>query len=151
MYMTKEELCEYRELQKEIKRLQARIQKITDPKYGVVADIVKGSSKEFPYTQHPIHIEGFDGYKKQTSINRFHELLSQRIDKSMSKTVEIAEFICGIESVKIRTIFEFRYYDLMTFQQISFKMGWRDESTSRELHDKYLSSLSLPRTTPKIS
>lgn len=149
--MTKEQLCEYRELQKEIKRLQARIQKITDPRHGVVADIVKGSSKEFPYTQHPMHIEGFDGTKKQTTISRVQELLSKRIDKSMTKTVEIAEFICNIESVKIRTIFEYRYYDLLTFQQISYKMGWQDESTSREIHDKYLISFQSPRTPPKDS
>lgn len=146
--MTKEQLCEYRELQKEIKRLQSRIAKLKDSKHGVVADIVKGSSREFPYTQHPIHVEGFDGEKKQATISRVNELLSKRVDKSMAKTVEIAEFICNIDSVKIRTIFEYRYYDLMTFQQISYKMGWQDESTSREIHDRYLNSLSAPRTTP---
>lgn len=135
--MTKEQLCEYRELQKEIKRLQARIEKLKDSKYGVVADIVKGSSKEFPYTEHPIHVEGFDGEKKQSSINRVKELLSKRVDNSMAKTVEIAEFICNIESVKIRTLFEYRYYDLLTWQQIAYKIGVTDESYPRRIHDKY--------------
>lgn len=136
--MTKDQLCEYRELQKEIKRLQARIEKLKDSKYGVVADIVKGSSKEFPYTQHPIHVEGFDGEKKQNSINRVKELLSKRVDNSMAKTVEIAEFICNIDSVKIRTIFEYRYYDLLTWQQIAFKLGCTSEAYPRNIHDKYL-------------
>lgn len=149
--MTKEQLCEYRELQKEIKRLQARIEKLKDKNEGYAADVVKGSSIEFPYTQHPILVEGFDAEKKQASISRFKELLSKRVEKSTNRSLEIAEFICNIESVKIRTIFEYRYYDLMTFQQISYKMGWQDESTSREIHDKYLKSFDIPRTYPKES
>jgi len=138
--MTKEQLCEYRELQKEIKRLQARIIKLKDTKQSIVADIVKGSSIGFPYTEHSILIEGFDGEKKQSSINRVQELLSKRINKSMDQTVEIAEFICSIESVKVRTIFEYRYYDLLTWQQIAYKMGVTDESYPRRIHDKYFES-----------
>lgn len=135
--MTKEQLCEYRELQKEIKRLQARIEKLKDKKEGYAADVVKGSSIEFPYTQHPILIEGFDAEKKQESISRFKELLSKRVEKSMNRSIEIAEFICNIESVKIRTIFEYRYYDLMTWQQIAYKIGVTDESYPRRIHDKF--------------
>lgn len=141
--MTKEYLHEYRELQKEIKRLQGRIAKLSDSKYGVVADIVKGSSTEFPYTEHSILVEGFDGDKKLTSINRFQELLTKRVDKSMAKTVQIAEFICEIESVKIRTIFEYRYYDLLTWQQIAFKIGCTSEAYPRNIHDKYLGDVRL--------
>ena len=136
--MTKEQLCEYRELQKEIKRLQARIEKLKDRNEGYAADVVKGSSIEFPYTQHPILVEGFDAEKKQASISRFKELLSKRVEKSMNRSIEIAEFICNIESVKIRTIFEYRYYDLMTWQQIAYKIGVTDESYPRRIHDKFL-------------
>lgn len=139
--MTKEQLCEYRELQKEIKRLQARIEKLKDKNEGYAADVVKGSSIEFPYTQHPILVEGFDAEKKQASISRFKELLSKRVEKSMNRSCEIAEFICNIESVKIRTIFEYRYYDLLTWQQIAFKMGATSEAYPRNIHDKYLCEL----------
>ena len=135
--MTKEQLCEYRELQKEIKRLQARIEKLKDKNEGYAADVVKGSSIEFPYTQHPILVEGFDAEKKQASISRFKELLSKRVEKSTNRSIEIAEFICNIESVKIRTIFEYRYYDLMTWQQIAYKIGVTDESYPRRIHDKF--------------
>ncbi len=139
--MTKEQLCEYRELQKEIKRLQARIEKFKDKNEGYAADVVKGSSIEFPYTQHPILVEGFDAEKKQASISRFKEILSKRVSKSMDRSLEIAEFICNIESVKIRTIFEYRYYDLLTWQQIAFKMGATSEAYPRNIHDKYLCEL----------
>lgn len=139
--MTKEQLCEYRELQKEIKRLQARIEKLKDKNEGYAADVVKGSSIEFPYTQHPILVEGFDAEKKQVSISRFKEILSKRVSKSMDRSLEIAEFICNIESVKIRTIFEYRYYDLLTWQQIAFKMGATSEAYPRNIHDKYLCEL----------
>ena len=139
--MTKEQLCEYRELQKEIKRLQARIEKLKDKNEGYAADVVKGSSIEFPYTQHPILVEGFDAEKKQASISRFKEILSKRVSKSMDRSLEIADFICNIESVKIRTIFEYRYYDLLTWQQIAFKMGATSEAYPRNIHDKYLCEL----------
>ena len=139
--MTKEQLCEYRELQKEIKRLQARIEKLKDKNEGYAADVVKGSSIEFPYTQHPILVDGFDAEKKQASISRFKEILSKRVSKSMDRSLEIAEFICNIESVKIRTIFEYRYYDLLTWQQIAFKMGATSEAYPRNIHDKYLCEL----------
>lgn len=144
--MTKEQLCEYRELQKEIIRLKDRITKLSDAKYGLVADIVKGSNKEFPYTQHQIHIEGFDAEKKQSNITRFQALLSKRVDKSIAQTLEIAAFISNIESVKIRTIFEYRYYDLLTWQQIAFKIGTTDEAYPRRLHENYLEQV---RNSPK--
>ena len=136
--MTKEQLCEYRELQKEIKRLQARIEKLKDKNEGYAADVVKGSSIEFPYTQHPILVEGFDAEKKQASISRFKEILSKRVSKSMDRSLEIAEFICNIESVKIRTIFEYRYYDLLTWQQIAFKMGATSEAYPRKSHNAFI-------------
>lgn len=143
--MTKEQLIEYRDLQREIKRLQKRIENLKDVNQGKVSDIVKGSSKEFPYTQHPIHVEGFVASDRECHITRMQGLFRARKEKSIAQSVEIAEFICNIEQVKIRTIFEYRYYDLMTWQQIAHKIGVTDESTPREIHDKYLSS---PRITP---
>lgn len=136
--MTKEELIEYRDLQREIKRLQKRIENLKDVNQGRVSDIVKGSSIEFPYTQHPIQVEGFDAASRNCHITRMEGLFKARKEKSIAQSVDIAEFICDIEKVKIRTIFEYRYYDLLTWQQIANKIGVTDESYPRRIHDKYL-------------
>lgn len=136
--MTKEQLSEYRDLQKEIKRLQKRIENLKDVNQGKVTDIVKGSSIEFPYTQHPIQVEGFDAAHRITYIIRMEGLLRARKLKSINESMRIAEFICDIPKVKIRTIFEYRYYELLTWQQIAFKIECTSEAYPRNLHDKYL-------------
>lgn len=141
--MTKEELSEYRMLQKEIRRLQDRIDKFKDINYDKLSDTVKGSSVEFPYTQHSIKIEGFDAEKRRKNIRKLGNILFKQIDKSEQKTLEIAEFICSIESVKVRTIFEYRYYDLMTWQQIAFMIGCTSEAHPRNIHDNYFKELRI--------
>ena len=148
MLMTKEELSEYRELQKEIKRLQKRVEKFKNVNYDRLSDTVTGSSIEFPYTQHSIKIEGFDSEKRNNNIKKLTNVLSGQIERSQNKTVEIAEFICSIESVKVRTIFEYRYYDLMTWQQIAFMIGCTSEAHPRNIHDEYFKRLRF--TTKEI-
>ena len=149
--MTKEELIEYRELQQEIKRLSKRIDRLSDVNQERLSDTVKGSSAEFPYTEHSIKIEGFDAGKRSKSIDKLGRILSTQVERSMQKTLDIADFICNIESAKVRVIFEYRYYDLMTWQQIAFKRGWSDESTPREIHDKYLNNINQSRISPNKS
>jgi len=143
--MTKEDLIEYRDLQKEIKRLQKRIENLKDVNQGKVSDIVKGSSIEFPYTQHPIQVEGFEATSRICHIMRMEGLLKARIQKSIDQSLNIAKFICNIEQVEIRTIFEYRYYDLLTWLQIANMIDVRDESTPRKIHDKYLNNPESPR------
>lgn len=135
--MTKNQLMEYRDLQKEIKWLLKRVEKLQDTNSNRLFDTVTGSYLDFPYSQHQIKIEGFDSKKRNSSIDKLESILAQQVSKSVQKTIDIAEFICKIESVKLRMIFEYRYYDLLTWQQIAYKIGVTDESYPRRLHDKY--------------
>lgn len=139
--MTKEQLAEYRDLQQEIQRLKKKLEKLKDTKQDRLTDTVRGSMTEFPYTQHPITIEGFDAQHRLQSINKLERILSGQVKRSMQKTCDIAEFICSIEPAKVRAIFEYRYYDLLPWQQIAFKLGATSEAYPRNIHDKYLNEV----------
>lgn len=146
--MTKEQLAEYRHLQREIKDLKKRIDRLKDVDQNKLTDTVKGSYPEFPYTQHSIKVEGFDAEKITHSLTRLERILSAQVSKSVERSCDIAEFICSIEPVKVRTIFEYRYYDLLTWQQIAFKLGATSEAYPRNIHDKYLNEVRFSTNEP---
>lgn len=55
--MTKEKLKRYRRLLSELELLKRQLEKL-EPEF--VSDSVNGSDSEFPYTNHKMHVEGYD-------------------------------------------------------------------------------------------
>lgn len=135
--MDKEILKRYRKLLSEVELLKRQLEK-TEPEY--VEDSVKGSSVHFPYTQHKVHIEGYDldSYKRKVAR------LNKRIVKKMNELVEekdsLIEFIYNIEDSEIRQIFIHKYIDGLYWHQIASKMNY-GTSTIRLKHDNFVKSL----------
>ena len=135
--MDKERLKRYRKLMSEVDLLKRQLEK-TEPEY--VEDSVKGSSPYFPYTEHKVHIEGYDldSYKRKVAR------LNRRIVKKMNELVEekdsLIEFIYNIEDSEIRQIFIYKYIDGMLFNDIASKMNY-GTSTVRLKHHNFLKSL----------
>ncbi len=135
--MNKEKLKRYRRLMSEVELLKRQLEK-TEPEY--VEDSVKGSSPYFPYTEHKVHIEGYDldSYKRKVAR------LNRRIVKKMNELVEekdcLIEFIYNIEDSEVRQIFIYKYIDGMVWREIAKKMNY-SETSIRDKHRSVINKL----------
>ena len=117
--MTKKELSQIKNLNKEIVLLKKQIENIeTLINPEITTDIVKGSSPQFPYVEHTIKITGIDynGYDKK--VKRLRIQLQNRLNELMDKVAEANEYIAAIEDAEIRMILQCRYINGLTWDEI---------------------------------
>jgi len=117
--VTKKELSQIKNLNKEIVLLKKQIENIEaliNPE--ITTDIVKGSSPQFPYIEHTIKITGIDynGYDKK--VKRLRRQLQNRLNELMDKVAEANEYIAAIEDAEIRVILQCRYINGLTWDEI---------------------------------
>lgn len=126
--MTVKELKQYHSICKEIEEKNAQLKSRT------VHSTVKGSYSCFPYTSHTISVNGVtSGSENVRLMNRL------RILKNQQHNIEV--FIDSISDSLTRRIFEYRYIygnKIMSWQKVAFKIGERDESYPRRIHNKFL-------------
>jgi len=117
--VTKKELSQIKNLNKEIVLLKKQIENIeTLINPEITTDIVKGSSPQFPYVEHTIKITGIDynGYDKK--VKRLRIQLQNRLNELMDKVAEANEYIAAIEDAEIRMILQCRYINGLTWDEI---------------------------------
>jgi DNA-directed RNA polymerase specialized sigma24 family protein len=140
--ITKEILKQYSDLQKEIKELERRIERVKNKKTQVVSDSVKGSSKYFPFEERVFTITGIENDKEQ-QIEKLNTILIKRKSKCEEIKLEIEEFINAIPDSRTRRVFSLRYINGLNWLQIARKIERYDESYPRKvIHDKYLEEIN---------
>ncbi len=138
----KELLKQYSDLQKEIKELEQRIERVKNKKVQVVTDTVKGSSRHFPYIERSFAITGLEEDKREQQLEKLNSILYKRRAKCTEMKLEIEEFINTIPDSRTRRVFSLRYIDGLNWLQIARKIERYDESYPRKvIHDKYLENL----------
>lgn len=138
-------LCQYNDLLKEIKDLEHRISKLEKQKIKIEHDRVKGSSDVFPYTERTFTIEGYnypEADKKEERLIKLNNILCKRKQRCEELKLEIEEFISDISDSRTRRVFQFRYFDNLSWLQIAMRMNRVHESYPRKIHDRYLEGLS---------
>ena len=140
--ITKELLKQYCDLQKEIKELEQKIERLRNKRAQIVSDSVKGSSKCFPYIERTFIVTGIEqiNYKEQ-QIEKLSNILFKRRAKCKEMALEIEEFINTIPNSKTRRIFSLKYGERLNWIQISRMTGGYEESYARKIHDRYLENL----------
>lgn len=135
--MDKECLKRYRKLLSEVELLKRQLEK-TEPEY--VEDSVKGSSAYFPYTQHKVHIEGYDleSYKKK--VARLNKRIVNKMNELVEEKDNLIEFIYNIEDSETRQIFIYKYIDGMLWREIANKMSY-SETAIRNKHRYFINTL----------
>jgi hypothetical protein len=135
-HMKKEELSQLTSLNKEIELIK---EQINDVEFSVVTDSVKGSSSEYPYTQHSIKIQGIDYRDYNRKVNKLKMQLSQKLSELMDKVTEINDYISTIDDSEIRMILTLRYINNLPWHQVAAHMGVQgDGSTERKKHDRFM-------------
>lgn len=135
--MTKEKLKRYRLLLSELELLKRQLEKL-EPEY--VLDSVNGSNSEFPYTNHKMHIEGYDLESYRKKVARLKRRINSKMNELVEEKDSLVEFIYKIENSEIRQIFIYRYIDGLMWKEISGKMNY-GTSTIRLKHDNFIRNL----------
>lgn len=101
--------AEIADLEKQIKDLEQR---------QIVTDVVKGSSTEYPYTEHPVKIEGkgADSVSKALA-KRAKEIKDDRLETER-KLKECVSFIEHIDERMVRRAVELKIIKGLSWQQI---------------------------------
>lgn len=128
--MIKDILAQYCDLQKEIKNLNNRIEKL-DSQSSMVSDVVQNG-----YKRHAV-IFGVD-VLRQKRLELLKNKLKTFNNKLFELQIELEEYIEHIPDSKTREIFRYRYYDNMTWYQIAQQMEYNDENAPRKKHDRFL-------------
>ena len=136
--MTKEELSKLRKIISEIEQIKRELESI-EPEH--VIDSVTGSSINFPYTQHSIKIEGYDGKRYECRVQRIKNRLNRKKIELMEEKDMLTEYIYRLDDSDLRQILMYRYANGLTWGEIGANMGYAT-ITVRSKHDKFLKSIS---------
>ena len=137
-------LRQYNDLKIEIKGLEVRIENLKKKKINIEKDSVKGSNPHFPYEQKSFIVEGYNypgADRKELRLRLLTKTLKDRLEKCEELKLQIEKFISNIPDSRTRRVFQYRYIDGLTWQQVSRRIGGYEESYARKIHDRYLEGL----------
>lgn len=132
--VTKRELGQYKSLQREIKDLESRIDKLREKEIEVVSGKVKASMADFPYTEYRVGVlmeEPKASTERDSLISKYRCRIKQA--RILSNAIEL--FIYNVSDSRIRQILEYRYIDGMSVQTIADKMGYTKGRISQIISD----------------
>ena len=115
----KEKIKQYNYIVKGIKDLKSRIREIEESS-PIVKDSVRGSSKEFPYTEHTCVVEGRE---ENSNLKRKKKLLKVRLKELEKLKDELDTYIRKIDNEKIKQILEYKYIYEYSWIKIADKFG----------------------------
>lgn len=140
--MDKERLKRYRKLMSEVDLLKRQLEK-TEPEY--VEDSVKGSSPYFPYTEHKVHIEGYDLDSYKRKVARLNKRIVRKMNELVEEKDSLIEFIYNIEDSETRQIFIYKYIDGLYWHEIAAKMNY-SKTAIRDKHRYYINKINATPT-----
>lgn len=140
--MDKERLKRYRKLMSEVDLLKRQLEK-TEPEY--VEDSVKGSSPYFPYTEHKVHIEGYDLDSYKRKVARLNRRIVRKMNELVDEKDSLIEFIYNIEDSETRQIFIYKYIDGLYWHEIAAKMNY-SKTAIRDKHRYYINKINATPT-----
>ena len=135
----KECLVQYCDIKVEVKNLEERIVDLEkdNNKYS----IVQGSSLEPPFCLQEIKISHID-FKKAKEIEKQKCILDERYFRLLELQTKVEEEISKLPTSRLRMIFEFRYIDNLSWQQVAWRIGNRTtEDSIKKEHYRYLEKI----------
>lgn len=128
-------------LNEELKDLKKRCENAKKKETEVLADSVQASSKEYPYTQHTITIQGVD-YKHKKHYSGVYKKQIKSKEYKIEKLIKQIEYELNyIEDSEIRRIIRYKYEDNLNWIQVMFKMNYNSESTAKVKLKRFLENL----------
>lgn len=137
--MTKNELGQLRDLRKEIRELDVKVEKMQKQRVGKVMDRVHASMPEFPYVYTTKTITGTDdkGGKLRKEMTENEILLLKRRQQAVEAEYRISQYINSINDSRIRRIISLRYEEGLSWSKVADDMNC-DRTYPEKLLTKYL-------------
>jgi len=148
MKLTREYLATYTYLESEIKRLRRRIKYYENNPLTSEYGIVKGSLKQFPYTECHFVVLGANVKSNEEREKMVRQLLidlkgNEQLFEDMKLEIECFLERLGPEQVEIKQILYYRYVERRPYDEIAKEMNY-DRTTVQKKIDKYLKLIDLP-------
>lgn len=123
--MDKKTLKQYRPMQRELKSLDRKIDKLYDRAANLptVMGKVTKSSDDFPYIEEHISVQ-MDEPKEAEQINRLLLIRKNRRSQVQKAALEIEEFIAGIPDSTDRQIFELVFLEGKKQREVAEVVGY---------------------------
>lgn len=144
--VSKEILIQYTDLQQEIKYLSKKIDELKNERIKHEAkkkhDMVRASSKEFPYVEHSVHIEGLTSTSEMllnSKINTEIRKLESRYENLLHVTNDVLDFIESIDDSHMRMIITYRIIENYSWGQVADAMsGGNTEDSVRKAFVRFI-------------
>lgn len=138
--MTKEDLEQLCDLRKEIAELEYKIARLSSRGSRIVSDKVQASSKDFPYVQTTVKIEGYDyvgDQKSRKQLRKKRILIQQRKEQAEALELRITQYINSISDSGIRRMIDYKYIEGYTWEKIG-RIFHCDRTTAEKRVSNYL-------------
>ena len=136
MVLTRELLTQYGKLEREIRRIEDKLEYYSKLQVPSEYGVVKGSAKNFPYTEKTFVFSGSDVKSDEARQHRLRELLvllQEKRNNFIELGIEVAFAIEEIDDIEMRQIIENKFINGMTDQQIGDIIGVERSVVSRKL------------------
>lgn len=135
--MDKLKLKKYIPNKARLKRIDARIEELceTEPA-GEVMGKVRGSSKDFPYTEVRTSVMIPDPDEQERINKQIRKKEAERL-QVLAEIQEVEEFLDGIEDAEIKEIFELLYEKGLSQTKVGKQIGYSQGRIS-QIIDEYL-------------
>lgn len=137
----KQLLSEYADACELIKETEKDIKKLESEKRIVVYDKVKGSMREFPYTEQNFSISGrLDKTVIEKKIDSEYVVLEERKRKAEEIKQQV-QVIINRATPRMQRIIRYKYLEGLTWRQISSKLHNTTEESVRKEFERFLKKI----------
>jgi len=127
--MTKQRIEKYCKLQREIAMIEERLRSVENNGTEYLTDVVKGSYKGLPYTQHSIVINGYG--------SRHIPRLRARMTEKMAECEAVENYIDSVEDSLTWQLLTRRYIEGRTLKETAEMVGYSQNHAWRLISDYF--------------
>ncbi len=137
----KQLLSEYTDACELIKETENDIRRLETKKSASICDKVKGSIKEFPYTERSFSISGKpDKTIVEKKIDSEYAILEER-KKKAEEIKQQVQVIINSATPRMQRIIRYKYMENLTWKQISLKLHNTTEEGVRKEFERFLKKI----------
>ncbi|MDO5293329.1 MAG: hypothetical protein Q4F05_11325 [bacterium] len=122
------------------KRISKTMMQLEEAKSTIVEDIVKGSSKHFPYVSSNMHVAGVDEglvKRKLKALNRLKGLHEEKKIEIMEKEADVEEFLKSVDDSWLRQIIRYKVIDRLTWTAVGMRMKTNGDACRKQF-ERYI-------------
>lgn len=138
MVLTRDLFEKYNAIEREIKRINRKLDYYASHPVSAVHGVVSGSRRSFPYSQCHFVVSGSDvksdEARKRKIQNLIIELQNRKAEyEELQISIDIA--IEDIEDIEMRQIIQYKYIDRLSDFEIGQELGYERSTISKKISD----------------